>query len=235
MARISQGGSASAGKTVTRQARGRQNLPVMLGNRPMFVYLHHPHRWTVLEGHVVMQLKELRFVDDPNVDPDDERAKWRKRGWTEIPWDVRGADTNYMREHEGPHGTRVYLSEWETPHRGSRVVVPDPAGYVTFLLWLKDNGKVPAPEIYVLEKLRDAALKRYEDYAGKAHASPQLKRRADRCKVDLDALAAEIDAQLGIGTASIGAPVTEEAPPKKKKRAARKKKAKTPEEVAIVD
>ena len=232
MARIKQSSTASRGAAVTRSPRGPKNLPVMLGNRPMFVYLHHPHRWTVLEGHVVPQMKELRFVDDPNVDPDDERAKWRKRGWTEIPWDVRGKDTNYLREHPGPHKTFVYLSEWETPHRGSSVVVPDVAGYVAFLLWLKANDKVDQPEIYVLEKLRDAARKRYEDYAGKAHANPKMKRKADRCKVDLTALSDEIDAQLGIDTASIGAEVTE--PPKKKKKA-RKKKADPVVEVPLVD
>jgi len=229
MARLKQSSTASSGKAVSRTPRGRKNLPVMLTNRPMFVYLHHPHRWTVLLGRVVMQLKELRFIDDPNVDPDDERAKWRKRGWAEIPWNVRGKDTTYLREHDGPNKTLVYLSEWETPHRGSSAVQSDTEGYVEFLLWLKDNDKVPQPEIYVLEKLRDRARKRHEDYAGRAHANPRVQRIADRAKVDLDALSAEIDAQLGIDTASVGAEVTAE-PPKKR----RKKKAKT-KEVPVVD
>jgi hypothetical protein len=198
MARIKKKGTASSGRTVTRKASGRSNLPVLLTNRPMFVFLFHPKRWGVLLGSVVPLLKELRFVDDPNVDPDDERAKWRKRGWVEIPWNVRGDGTNYMVEHDGPMGTMVYLSEFETPHRGSRVVVPNQGAYVEFLVWLKDNQMIAEPEIYILEDLKDRALKRFEDYAGKAHANPKVQSLADKARADMDALGREIDILLGV-------------------------------------
>ncbi len=205
MARIKKGGTASAGKTVTRKSRSNRQRPIMLTNKPMFVYLHHPRRWTVIEGEVVPQMKELRFVDDPNVDPDDERAKWRKRGWVEIPWHVRGEDTNYMKEHDGPNGTKLYLSEWETPHRGSSIIVPDPAGYVKFLLWLKSHDKVEPPEVYVLEDLADRARSRFEDYASKAALNPKVQRLADRAAADLSALTAEIDSILAPAAKKKGA------------------------------
>lgn len=208
MARI-QKGTASSGRAVTKKQRSKSNLPVMLANRPMFVYLSHPNRWGVLLGSVVPILKELRFVDDPNVDPDDERAKWRKRGWSEIPWNVRGEGTNYMKEHDGPRGSLVYLSEFETPHKGSSTVVSNPEAYVEFLLWLKANEAVAEPEVHVLETLRDKARSRFEDYAGKAHHNPRLQGLADRAQSDMAALAAEIDSILGI----------EPPKPKKKKEA----------------
>jgi len=206
MPRIQKKGTASSGRKVTKKARSRKDQPVRLTNKPPFVYIAHPLRWTVLEGEVVPLLKELRFIDDPNVDPDDERAKWRKRGWTEIPWDVRGPDTNYLRAHDAINRTTAYLSEFETPHKGSSVVVSDVAGFVEFCCWLKDHAKIDAPEPYVLEELRDRARKRFEDYAGKAHSNPKLQGLADRARADMDTLSAELDAVLGI------------EPPKKKKK-----------------
>ena len=202
MARIKSGGSASSGRSVSKKARKEKSRPVLLTNRPMFVYLYHPKRYTVIDGAVVPQLKELRFVEDRNVNPEDELTKWRKLGWVDIPWDVRGDGTDYIRAHDGPGKTTVYLSEFEQPHRGSSAVVSDTAGYVAFLVWLEENGKIPEPELHILEGLRDRAQGRFDDYAARSHANPKVQAVADRCAVDLQALSDKIESLLSPATAS---------------------------------
>lgn len=234
MARIN---TASKGRVVgnTATSTRKKRLTECEPSKP-FLFFAHPERWGIMHGAVVPLLGTLRFIPGVNNvsvtgDPAMAIAKKLKEGWIEIPWNVRGKKTSYLRCHEGTKGD-VYMSEWETPHVGSKVITTNQAGYVEFLVSLVEDDVVPEPEMYVLEKLKAAAVKRAEDYGAKAHASPRFKMAAERALEDVELIESYMDDLGHAEEESEGAAVDDMADAIARANAEEIAKAKVAEEAA---
>lgn len=174
---------------VTRQ---RQAPAPMIDASPAFIYFHRPGRYMVMRGKVVPLLSKFKLAPGINgVDQDAKTGKplprqavaeLRESGVAIIPWDVQGPGTSYLRK---PKGTAAVISQWERVYPGSAQVDCDEVGYTTFCRGLIDKGVVPAPPVFVLERMHAELVKQVEDLHNKPGQETLLRRlQADRVAVE---------------------------------------------------
>lgn len=163
---------------------------------PPILLTVHPERWQVMHGMVVPlcgAIKLLRGCNNVDMLPNgkytiaDAITQAHREGAVEIPWDVDGPGTSYLRE----VAPGVYLTRWQTATAGSEYVQVDEVGYAKWLRGLVDAGKIPKPRAYVVERLLAVAQKDLGEIADRLATTPSLKPRAKRLEDDIKALEAE--------------------------------------------
>lgn len=173
-----------------------------LRDRPAALLMVHPERWGVMCGQVVPLAAKLPIMGGVAnvrvVDPkrgtlsiSQALAIQHKRGWQEIPLDVDGPRTSYLRRVL----PGVYLTRWETAHAGSSVVTADGPGYVAWLRGLIEAGKIPRAPRYVLERLLEELRRSALELKDKVRTVPSAQVDLDRALEDIQAVERELGDQ----------------------------------------
>ena len=177
--------------------------------RPPALKMFHPERWTVISGHVVPLLGDLklqpginriRMTREGRFLKLEAQAAAEEQGWTIIPHDVDGE--SYIRQ----VAPAVFVTRWERVFPNSAHVECDESGYALWLRGLIDRGVIPRPAGYVLEMLRSKRQKEHDDVSDKVATVPSLRSTVERLAADLRAIDAEID-RYGRGAGTSGTAV----------------------------
>ena len=168
------GGGQFEGRAASRPQVMREL--VRLDPSASFWYLHHPARWTYLNGEWVPWLSKL--LADPgvsNVDQSGDTAAAevakRRRGWTIIPWDAEPG--GYVVAYDGVAGT-VHLSKWELPKlvAGQTRIQSDEEGYWAFCRRLVTDGYIERPDRDFINIQIERQEKKVDEWREKAPSSP---------------------------------------------------------------
>lgn len=216
-----------------KKARGRKPKPApsveeQLRHEPSpnFLYIAHPARWGIIDGELRPQLAKLKL--EPGVggitstgDDTLARTNMVKKGWIIIePDEITGPDglEGYVRAYDGARGT-IHLSIWEQPLQvGARPIIRnDLPGYIAFLDWLVDSGRIPLPEPEILEGLSDIYTRRLLEVSKDAHHNPESKaKKADyeeRLRIIEDAAEDGEPAPVPKGIPAVASEPAEPVPP----------------------
>lgn len=186
----------------------RVERPVKLPPNQRFLLMAHPHQWTVIDGQVVPYLQRLSRA--PGVSKVGRRGELhaaleykRRRGWIEIPENVRNPDDpneTYLRVHDGEKG-EVWTTEWEIVYPGSKVIKTDRKAYVAFLRDLMDRGIIPTPEPHILEEMLARMTSIHRELLDKAATVPSAAPAARRMKDQIEAVERELARVTGTAPA----------------------------------
>ncbi|MCB9681831.1 MAG: hypothetical protein H6733_10190 [Alphaproteobacteria bacterium] len=183
--------------------RATRQLPQLESGYP-FLLAYHPARWAVIEGRCIPALGRVTLA--PGMEGctwvggrprwREPATKWADRGWTVIPhaW---GPGGSYVRR-VAVAGGHAYLTQWETPHAGASTVRSDVPGYAAWIGSLVDEGKLPEPELWALERLADKTRERVETLSRELGTTSNpaavraLTARVERARADLEAVEAVI-------------------------------------------
>ena len=168
------GGGQFEGRAAARPQVMREL--VRLDPSTSFWFMHHPARWTYLNGEWLPWLSKLSA--DPGVSNVDqggdtaaaEVAK-RRRGWTIIPWDAEPG--GYVVAYDGVAGT-VHLSKWEVPKQvaGQTRIQGDEEGYWAFCRRLVTDGYIERPDADFINIQIERQQKKVDEWREKAPSSP---------------------------------------------------------------
>ena len=168
------GGGQFEGRAAARPQVMREL--VRLDPSTSFWFMHHPARWTYLNGEWLPWLSKLSA--DPGVSNVDqggdtaaaEVAK-RRRGWTIIPWDAEPG--GYVVAYDGVAGT-VHLSKWEVPKQvaGQTRIQGDEEGYWAFCRRLVTDGYIERPDPDFINVQIERQTKKVDEWREKAPSSP---------------------------------------------------------------
>lgn len=218
-------GAARAESVIPPTSAGRDFTPYpAVDAAAAFVLVFDVHRWTIIDGLVVPELRCLHHI--PGVDGVDRgedglpdatmaTAQIEARGGKIIPFEIDGPGTSYMVRYQvGTAKDRKtgaivpiwsYHTKWETLWPGSGEIGTDAPAYARWLRSLVDRGFLPEPRPYVLERLRSHLTRRVDLARIKANGQPNaLLARYER---DLNALLAHAE-RLGLGPPAKAEPAT---------------------------
>ena len=149
---------------------------VKLEPRPAWWYIHHPARWTYVDGEWVPWLTTLSA--DPgvaNVDKDGNtdlaEVTKRRAGFTLIPWDAEPG--GYCVAYDGAAGP-VHLSKWERPKlvANQTRIDADAAGYWDFCRRLVADGYISIPDPSFIDIQIERQETKVAEWREKAPSSP---------------------------------------------------------------
>lgn len=167
--------------------------------QPPFWLVHHPNKWTVVDGKVVPGLNKLLLAPglngcevkrDGTLNVKNARQNLAESGKTEIPWDIDGPGTSYLKNPL----PNVWTTKWERFYGGSVDVTGDTAAYAAWcreLIGKEYKGKVlvKPPTVPVLERLAAPLEKELGDLAmrplGQEVRIAQLQRMLEAVRAEL--------------------------------------------------
>jgi hypothetical protein len=198
-----------------------------LGHRPPFLLVWAEDVFEVSSGKIVPRLMRYIVQNGVNgsgaitdrsgreigVDPSLLRANLQAWNKHEIPHEVDGRGSSYMRQ---PY-PGMYCDRWTTLHEGTERVTFDQAGYDEWRSSLVTRGHIPEPRRPALEALLgtlessyDNAIKRLGSLPANIDtgATRELDDLRAKIKVIRDALASMADQSPGVAVPSIGTEAT---------------------------
>lgn len=130
-----------------------------------FLYAYNPQRWTFLHGKVVPHLHMIPLQDGVNHVKAAGgrwklaglRSKLETQGRTLVPWEW-GPDGSYVAvvKTRVPHSGAIvdsYVPVWSDTYAGSSKLGDGSEAYAEWLQSLMDDGKLPKPELHIVEEL----------------------------------------------------------------------------------
>lgn len=167
-------------------------VPPPRGSFPAFKITVHPDRWTVLCGRVVPNVRRLRLSPGSNAVGGTKakpligmaETEAREHGWQVLDW-----DHGYMcKINDVPNG---WTDIWTTVYPGSGETSFDEEGYSAWLRGLVDDGTIPQPAVYILDRMRDANNKLLVRFVDKNKS--EYAGRINALRANLTAIDAEIE------------------------------------------
>jgi hypothetical protein len=173
---------------------------------PPFLLKVHPARWQVLGGRVLPNPGKHKLQAGLSAVESDPRtgrlragtslAEAKERGWQILPQGDLPPGLGVGSYLYRPDGREdVVLLIWERCFPGSTTIRCDEAGWVQYLSWLVDSGKVPPPPLYVLEGMRDAAQERLARAQDRVRTQPSAIVDVDRETAIIEVIEAELEAR----------------------------------------
>jgi len=158
---------------------------------PPFLLKVHPSRWQVLGGRVLPcpgKHKLQAGLNAVELDRHSGRlkagtslAEAKERGWQILPHDDLPPGTDEGSYLYRPDGRGdVVLLIWERCFAGSATIRSDADGWVGYLSWLVDAGRVEPAPLYVLEGMLDAAQERLDRAQDRVRTQPSAQVDVDR-------------------------------------------------------
>jgi hypothetical protein len=217
--------AADGGSEVSLQpeaARERRVLP-RLTPCPPFFYMAHPRRHQIMRDsrgrpHVLPVLHTWRV--DPgasNVDVTrDGRVILRsglqiqrERGWIDLPHDIDGRGTSYLRRVEVEGGV-AYMTRFETAWPGEDATRRDDDAYIAWVQKHMASGRLPSPHPQTLTRMQ-GELQQQLVAARRRPPSPEATERIAELEADLAAVAEQLQLWSRDQTPDAGDAVSVEA------------------------
>lgn len=165
--------------------------PPMVEPRAKFLLRWHPAAWDIIGGRLLPRLGHLPVIEGVNQvgrggSMAGAIAGAKERGWTVIPPSIRGPGTNYLRCYPTTSGPDTHwATEWEELHPGSQHIGSDTEGYVEFLVWLVEEGHIPPPAPYVVDRIRERLAKELDEAKNKSITVPSFRTEVTRLEAIL--------------------------------------------------
>ena len=184
-----------------RANTGGDRLPIKTTNDPFYL-VHSPLAWDLLKTsngwEILPQIHSLPRTAGmngmgmtPGGGVDDFRTLQKLRveqGFTILEMDYDGG---YLIEWKNQFGQPYYTDMWTTPKQiGGKIRwVTDDEGLNDFKRDLVKNGVVPAPDEYVIDKLKESLQRRIDKRVKDALVNPDIKKQ----KEEFETMLLEVD------------------------------------------
>jgi hypothetical protein len=180
---------------------GSRQLPKQRPNH-RFLFAYREDRMTVIEGRVVPELATIELA--PGVEGVGEEGwrgwrkattRWEERGYTVIPPKLAPNGRSYVQTVKVKRGT-YHHSVFTTVYAGSDRISMNADAYADWLWSLIHEERLPKPQVWAIERLRERLHLAWAVEADKAVHTPSRRPLAQRLQEQVDAVD-ELLEQLG--------------------------------------
>jgi hypothetical protein len=192
MAKIQKPAQGRIARPKLRGGRAEAAKPRLPANKP-FIMLAHRSRWTVMDGQLIPQLRQLTLQGGSNgvtdrLDPktkeviyeaEDAISRAVEQGWVPLRPEKVG---DYVAEYDVVGGGVHFAHICQKVYPGSNHTEPDAEAYVAWCQKLVEEEHIEEPPLYVLEAMLAQYQKREAQAADKNSNSA---RRFEKLYADI--------------------------------------------------